>query len=111
MGNLLIQFKVFYLGFEKKDEKKSFVRRGDVSTPPRKNVKDCFLNVDVVLTMYLSLMVTNSIGENTLIVNAKDNFNSLALLSIESDILRQVSVKDILSSFFIMNCRRKPITH
>lgn len=36
--------------------------------------------------------------------------NVLALLSIESDILRQLSYEDI-SSFISMKCRRKPISH
>lgn len=86
-----------------------------------KNDKDSFPNTEVSFTMYLSLMVTTS-GERSfstlkLIKNIlrtsmlEDRLNVLALLSTESDILRQLNYDDIISCFINMNCRRKPINY
>lgn len=83
-----------------------------------KNVKDCFPNIEVALRMYLSLMVTNSSGERSfsklkLIKNrlrtsmTKERLNTLALLSIESDILRQINYEDIISDFINTKLRCK----
>lgn len=85
------------------------------------NIKDCFPNVEVTLRMYLTLMVTNCSAERSfsklkLIKNRlrtsilEDRLNFLALLSIESDILRQINHEDIISTFINIKLRRKPIS-
>lgn len=70
--------------------------------------------------MYLSLMVTNSSGERSFsklkitknrfrTSMTEDRLNVLALLSIESDILRQINYECIISTFINTKLRRKPI--
>lgn len=125
LGNELIQFKVFYHEFKKNDDENEKVisqERWMYKLILEKNIKGCFPNIEIALRMYLSLMVTNSSGERSfsklkLIKNRlrtsmlEDRLNALALLSIESDILRQQSYEDIISSFISTKCRRKLISH
>lgn len=128
LGNELIQFKAFYQEFQKDDEDKDEENEFKISQERwmyelllEKNVKDCFPNIEVALRMYLSLMITNSSGERSfsklkLVKNRlrtsmlEDRLNVLALLSLESDILRQVSFENTINSFINVKCRRKPIT-
>ena len=44
-------------------------------------------------------------------LHIRRKLNAVALISIESDILRQLNFGDIISSFISMNGRRKPISH
>lgn len=125
LGNELIQFKAFYHEFQKDDEENEKVisqLRWMYKLLLERNVKDCFPNIEVALRMHLSLMVTNCSGERSfsklkLIKNRlrtsmlEDRLNVLALLSIESEILRQLIYEDIISRFISMKCRRKPISH
>ncbi|XP_025207089.1 uncharacterized protein LOC112602935 [Melanaphis sacchari] len=124
LGNELIQFKAFYQEFLKDDDGKNdkviSQERWMYQLLIEKNVKDYFPNIEVALRMYLSLMVTNSSGERSfsklkLIKNrlrtsmTEERLNTLALLSIESDILRQINYEDIISDFINTKLRRKLI--
>lgn len=124
LGNELIQFKAFNQEFRKDDDGKNdkviSQERWMYQLLIEKNVKDCFPNIEVALRMYLSLMVTNSSGERSfsklkLIKNrlrtsmTEERLNTLALLSIESDILRQINYEDIISDFINTKLRRKLI--
>lgn len=124
LGNELIQFKAFYQEFLKDDDGKNdkviSQERWMYQLLIEKNLKDCFPNIEVALRMYLSLMVTNSSGERSfsklkLIKNrlrtsmTEERLNTLALLSIESDILRQINYEDIISDFINTKLRRKLI--
>ncbi|KAJ8876395.1 hypothetical protein PR048_020840 [Dryococelus australis] len=67
-GHELIQFTAFHHKFQEDDEKNmkmSLVRRGRCINSSYKKVKVCFLNINVTLRMYLSLMVANSSGERS----------------------------------------------
>jgi hypothetical protein len=123
-GNELIQSKAFYQEFLKDDDGKNDKvisrERWMYQFLIEKNLKDCFPNIEVALRMYLSLMVTNSSGERSfsklkLIKNrfrtftTEERLNMLALLSIESDILRQINYEDIISDFINTKLRRKLI--
>jgi hAT family C-terminal dimerisation region len=122
-GNELIQFKTFYREFPK-DEKNEFIseERWMYYILLEKKVSDCFPNIEVTLRMYLSLMITNSSGERSfsklkLIKNRlrtsmlDDRLNNLALMSIESDILRKLEYEDIIKDFTTIKDRRKQIRH
>lgn len=124
LGNELLQFKTFSIQFQpdyEKIEKIISKERWMYQLMLENNIKDCFPNVEVTLRMYLSLMVTNCSAERSfsklkLIKNRlrtsilEERLNFLALLSIESDILRQINHEDILSTFINMKLRRKPIS-
>lgn len=109
-GNELIQFKTFYREFPK-DEKNEFIseERWMYYILWEKNVGDCFSNIEVALRMFL-LMITNNSRERSfsklkLIKNRlrtsmlDERLNNLALMSIESDILRKLEYQDIIKDF------------
>lgn len=82
-----------------------------------KGVQDTFPNVEVSLRIYLSLMVSNCSGERSfsklkLIENrlrtsmAQKRLVNLVLMSLESDILRELDFQDIITHFAIQKSRK-----
>lgn len=81
-------------------------------------IESVFPNVSIVLRMFLTLMVTNYSGERSFsqmrrIKNEQrtaidqERLGSLSLLCIESDILREIQVDDIISEFARQKSRKK----
>ena len=74
------------------------------------DVRVSFPNVNVALRIYLSLLVTNCSGERSFSALSRvknelrssmsdERLNSLTLMSIESEILRSINFKDIITQF------------
>ena len=81
-------------------------------------IKSAFPNVEVVLRMFLSLMVTNCTGERSFsqlkrIKNElrstmkQDRLSSLSLLCIECEQLRKIRFDDIIADYARQKCRKK----
>ena len=77
-------------------------------------------NVNIVLRIYLSLMVTNCSGERSFsklkrVKNeqrtslGQDKLNHLTLLSIEHELLDEIKVKDIIKKFASQKARKQPM--
>ena len=77
-----------------------------------------FLNVNIALRIYLSLMVTNCSGERSFsklkrIKNeqrtslGQDKLNSLTLLSIEHEVMEEIKVGDIIKKFASLKARKR----
>ena len=82
-----------------------------------KRLQSTFPNVEIALRMYLVLMSTNCTSERTfskmkLIKNrlratmTSERLSDLALLSIESDVLREIQFDDILNDFATRKARK-----
>ena len=76
-----------------------------------------FPNVEIMMRIYLSLMITNATGERSfsklkLILNEKrtcmkqERLNYLYLMSIESELLKKVEFEDVLRTFVEMKSRK-----
>ncbi|CAM1302471.1 Uncharacterised protein r2_g1238 [Pycnogonum litorale] len=82
-----------------------------------KGVQDTFPNIEIALRIYLILMVSNCSGERSfsklkLIENRlrtsmkQKRLVNLAIMSIESDILRELDFSDIISDFAARKSRK-----
>jgi len=82
-----------------------------------KGLQSTFPNVEIALRMYLDLMVTNCSSERSfskmkLIKNilrasmSSERLSNLALLSIESDVLRQIDFGDVINDFAGLKARK-----
>ena len=80
-------------------------------------MQSTFPNVEIALRMYLVLMVTNCSSERSfskmkLIKNRlrasmrNERLSNLALLSIESDVLRQIDFDDVINDFAALKARK-----
>jgi len=112
-GNELVQFVDFVAAF--KDEQISHAK--DVSSENfmyqlilQKRVQGSFPNVEIALRMYLVLMVSNCSAERSfskmkIIKNrlrtsmCNDRLSHLVLMSIEADILHEISFDDLITEF------------
>ena len=85
-----------------------------------KGVKDMFPNVEVALRIYLVMMVSNCSGERSFskLNLIKDRLRSsmkqerlvhLSLMSIESDILRELNYDDLINTFAASKARKESI--
>ena len=83
-------------------------------------LESAYPNVNIVLRIYLSLMVTNCSGERSFsklkrVKNeqwtslGKDKLNHLTLLSIEHELLDEIEVKDIIKKFDLKKARKRPM--
>ena len=79
-----------------------------------------FPNIEIALRIDLSLMVSNCSGERAFsklkrIKNdlrnriGQDRLNSLSIMSIESDVLRQLDFSRIIMDFSHLKSRKRPI--
>ena len=82
-----------------------------------KGVQDTFPNTEIALRIYLTLMVTNCSGERSfsklkLIENRlrtsmkQERLVNLAIMSIESDIMRELDFSDIINDFAARKSRK-----
>ena len=113
----LVQFAKFTELFKGEDVSSSSPAHFLYGLLHEKNVVDTFPNVEILLRIYLSLMVTNCSGERSfsklkLIKNRlrssmrNERLNFLAILSIEHDILKETDFSDIISNFAFRKSRR-----
>ena len=83
-------------------------------------LESAYPNVNIVLRIYLSLMVTNCSGERSFsklkrVKNeqrtslGQDKLNHLTLLSIEHELLDELEVKDIIKKFALQKARKRPM--
>ena len=118
LGNELIQFAKFASLF--KDEKNEHIGKSHFlyKLICEKNVIDAFPNVEVILRTYLVLMVTNCRGERSfsklkLIKNrlrtvmGQKKLSYLCLLSIESDVLKEIVCNELITKFSKIKSRKK----
>lgn len=118
LGNELIQFAKFASLF--KDEKHENIGKCHFLYKLifEKHVLDAFPNVEIILRTYLVLMVTNCSGERSfsklkLIKNrlrtvmGQTRLSYLCLLSIESDVLKQIDCNELITKFSKIKSRNK----
>lgn len=110
LGNELVQFRSL-IDLYKKDYQKD--QSKDLSyyrLLENHNFRATFPNVEIILRMYLVLMVSNCSGERSfpkmkLIKNllrltmTQNRLSNLSLLSIESDLLRELDFTEIIDDF------------
>lgn len=117
LGNELVQFAEFFASF--KDEQAVDVSRENFMYKliRDKQVQGSFPNVEIVLRMYLVLMISNCSAERSfsklkLIKNrlrttmCSGRLSHLSLMSIESDILRQINFEDLVTTFAKIKARK-----
>ena len=111
----LVQFKEFTKVFiindiSRSEEEKTCFEYKMYQLIIEKDLQETFPNIKILLKIYLTLMTTNCTSERSfsklkLIKNrlrasmTQDTLNNYALMSIESDLLRQMSYADIISDF------------
>lgn len=82
------------------------------------DLKLVFPNVEICLRIFLTLMITNCSGERSFsqlkrIKNpcratmGQERLSSLALLAIESDVMRRINFDDLIKDFALQKCRKK----
>ena len=80
-------------------------------------LESAYPNVNIVLRIYFSLLVTNCSGERSFsklkrVKNeqrtslGQDKLNHLTLLSIEHELLDEIEVKDIIKKFDLKKARK-----
>ena len=83
-------------------------------------LESAYPNVNIVLRIYLSLMVTNCCGERSLSKSkcvknpqrtslGQNKLNYLTLLSIKHELLNEIEVKDIIKKFASQKARKRPM--
>ena len=83
-----------------------------------RNIIDTFPNVEVILRIYLSLMISNCCGERAFskLKIAKDYLRSvmgqtilvnLTILSTENDVLQSINVDNFVTNFADIKVRKK----
>jgi hypothetical protein len=117
LGNELVQFAQFFDAF--KGEQAADVSKENLMYRLifDKQVQGSFPNVEIVLRMYLVLMISNCTAERSfskmkLIKNrlrtstCSERLSHLALMSIESDILREINFEDLVTTFAKIKARK-----
>lgn len=80
-------------------------------------LENCFPNVEILLRIYLTMMVTNCSGERSFSVlkrvksylrssMSQERLSGLSLLAIEWKILQELDVQDVIEDFAKMKSRR-----
>jgi hypothetical protein len=81
-------------------------------------IQNAFLNVEIALRIFLTLMITNCTAERSFsqlkrlknhlrTTLGQDKLESLSLLCIEADILRKISFDEVLKEFATVKTRKK----
>ena len=81
------------------------------------SLESCFPNVEIVLRIYLSLMITNCSGERSFStlkrikselrnMMGQDRLNNLTLMNIECNLLREIDLSSIISKFAHIKSRK-----
>ena len=84
----------------------------------RDDLATVFPNVEIALRIFLTLMIINCSTERSFSklkrikneqrsVMRQDRLDMLSLMSIESDVLRQIDVENIINDFIDLKCRKK----
>jgi hypothetical protein len=116
-GSELVQFQSFLSAFLDQKPTECTLERYMYSLLIEKDVVATFPNTTVALKIYLTLMITNSTGERSfskmkLVKNllrssmGQERLNHLTVMSLESDILRQVDISDVLHIFATGKARK-----
>jgi hypothetical protein len=83
-------------------------------------IKELFTNVDTLLRIYLTMLVTNCSGErsfstlsrvkNTIRASTGDErLNHLSIMCIESEVMQSLDFKDVISDFANAKARKVPL--
>lgn len=83
-------------------------------------IEDTFPNVEIALRIFLSMMVTNCSGERSFsklkrIKNElrstmlQERLNSLSLMSIEYDVLKDINFEEVIDDFALLKVRKTPL--
>lgn len=83
----------------------------------KNSLESCFPNVEIVLRIYLSLMITNCSGERSFstlkrIKNVlrntmgQERLNDLTIMNIENDLLRNIDLTSVISKFAHIKSRK-----
>jgi hypothetical protein len=118
-GQQLAQFAAFYKTTEHKTSSNKIRDMMDMFYDPISGhgMKSTFPYVEIILRIYLSLMVTNCAGERSFstLKRIKNNLrstmgqtrlNSLAILCIESELLNEINVEEIIKNFAFKKARK-----
>ena len=91
-----------------------------LSTLRKHHVESAFPNIFIALRIYLTLPVSNCTGERSFshlkrIKNAlrstmgQERLSSLAMLNIESELVREIDYSKLIANFAELKLRRKPV--
>ena len=119
----LLQFQQFCANLLKYDPEEEDISREQAmySLIIKKNVRESFLNVEIILRTYLTLMVSNCAGEHSFsrlkrIKNSlrtscsQKRLNFLTIMSLNVDILRALDLDDLIKKFANKKARRHRFT-
>lgn len=121
LGNELVQFAEFVKLFKPNEQKNdTSAEQFMYQLIHEKHVNETFPNVEIALRIYLVLMVTNCSAERSfskmkLIKNRlrtsmlNDRLCNLAIMSMEHDVLREMTFEDVITKFATSKARRVPI--
>jgi hypothetical protein len=121
IGNELVQFAEFVKLFKPNEQKNdTSAEQFMYQLIHEKHVNETFPNVEIALRIYLVLMVTNCSAERSfskmkLIKNRlrtsmlNDRLCNLAIMSMEHDVLREMTFEDVITKFATSKARRVPI--
>ena len=120
LGDEMVQFQEFLKVFEGEKKVEESFAQFMYTLILQKNVQDEFPNLEIALRLYLVMMVTNCSAERSfskmkIIKNRlrtsmlQDRLTNLTLMSIESDILRDIDFSDIIRDFSTSKSRRVPL--
>ena len=120
-GNIvseLLQFHTYVRGRAGEMENTKYSHKDLYDIIIKDGIKSAFPNVELVLRMFLSLMVTNCTGERSFsqlkrIKNElrstmhQNRLSSLSLLCIECEQLRKINFDDIIADYAMQKCRKQ----
>ena len=113
----LLHFHI-YVKKNHKPEEKSHMSHTDLyQIIYKENIQMAFPNVEAILRLFLTLMVTNCSGERSFsslkrIKNelrssmSQERLSALSILCIESDKLRQIDIDELLDDFAAIKYRK-----
>ena len=118
LGDEIIQFRQVVTLFEDTRKADDGSERFMYNILVERDLSSTFPNVAIMLRIYLCLIVSNCSGERSfsklkLIKNehrttmGQERLNWLSLMSIESDILRQIDFTDIIDKFASLKVRKQ----
>lgn len=116
--NEWIQWRSFLEQLPSTETGEAFTPRTMLNIMHRYNLQDGFQNVFIALRIYLTLPISNCSGERSFShlkriksslrsTVGQDRLANLALLNIESEILKSIDFEDIIDSFSALKARRK----
>ena len=116
---LTAELKHFHLYVKQKcPNKETFTHQELLSIIFEDKIQPAFPNIELILRLFLSLMVTNCSGERSFSqlkrikgdlrsTLAQEKLNAFSIMCIESDKLREVSFDDLIQSFAASKSRKK----